>query len=261
MRLASTYLVHLLLQWPLWVVMSLALGSLRSWRRGQLARSSAWAAAAALAYALSVPALMTSVDAWLERQSPVPSAESVQRHARDREPHIVVLSGGWFRLTDKGYVVVMGTASWERTLAGVRLWRQAGGRLYFTGAPPPDGSNSVAREMAEVTRQMGVPSEQIGIEQQSKNTRENVAQTTHVFGLGLGPGTPVVLVTSAIHMPRALAAARAVGWSVLPYPCDFRADTNLDWRSFIPSNEGPSSLEGLLHELLGLLHHRWGGGS
>jgi uncharacterized SAM-binding protein YcdF (DUF218 family) len=259
MRSASTYLVHLLLQWPLWVVMTLALGSWRSWRRGRLARSSAWAVAAALAYVLSVPALMTSVAAWLERQSPVPSAESVQRHARDREPHIVVLSGGWFRLTHNGYVVVMGTDSWERTLAGVRLWRQAGGRLYFTGAPLPDRNDSVAREMAEVARQMGVPSEQIGIEEQSKNTRENVAQTARMFGLG--PGTPVVLVTSAIHMPRALAAARAVGWNVLPYPCDFRADTNLDWRSFIPSNEGPTSLEGLLHELLGLLQHHWDGGS
>ncbi|CAN5774689.1 YdcF family protein [soil metagenome] len=37
-----------------------------------------------------------------------------------------------------------------------------------------------------------------------------------------GPGETWLLVTSALHMPRALATFRTQGWTLLPYPVDYR---------------------------------------
>lgn len=45
------------------------------------------------------------------------------------------------------------------------------------------------------------------------------------------PGTTWLLVTSALHMPRALATFRAQGWTVTPFPVDFRSLPPSAWRS------------------------------
>ena len=49
-----------------------------------------------------------------------------------------------------------------------------------------------------------MPAENIDVEARSTTTQENIAFSAQAFGLK--PGTPVVLVTSALNMPRALAA-------------------------------------------------------
>lgn len=258
MRSALTDVVHVLLQWPAWIVAALLLATLRSFIRPAPAwRRLLLPFVTATAYVASIPASMSQIAAWIEAQAPVPSSEDIARFAGGQPVRILVLSGGWFRLTESGYVAVLGAASWERVAAGVTLWKTTGGKIYFSGAPQPDGGNSVAREMARVALQMGVPVDAIGIEERSTNTRENIVLSAAQFGLE--PGTRVMLVTSAVHMPRALAAAKAAAWQVLPVPCDFRADTELDWRSFVPSNDAPTSMEGLLHEALGLLQYRWRG--
>ncbi len=69
----------------------------------------------------------------------------------------------------------------------------------------------------------------------------------------------MLLVTSALHMPRAVAVAHKLGLEVLPYPCDFRAEAPGKWQLWVPSNEGAAALEGALHEVLGLWAYRWSG--
>lgn len=69
---------------------------------------------------------------------------------------------------------------------------------------------------------MGIPAERILLENRSRNTRENA-----VFGrelLGARAEGVWVLVTSAAHMPRAMGVFRAIGWSVVPFPVDYRTE-------------------------------------
>jgi uncharacterized SAM-binding protein YcdF (DUF218 family) len=44
---------------------------------------------------------------------------------------------------------------------------------------------------------------------------------------GVDKSRPWLLVTSAWHMPRALATFRAGGWSVTPYPVDYHHGAQL----------------------------------
>lgn len=255
MRSLSTELIHLLLQWPFWVILALASAALRSWFR-----MAEWGSRLGLtiltvaAYGVSAPASANALLVWIESRETVPDPAVVNSHGVGGAPRILVLSAGWFRTTPHGHVVVMGAASWERTAAAVALWHQVGGQLLFTGAPLPDGSDSVASHMARAARDWGVPAVNVRVEARSTTTQENIAFSAQAFGLN--PGTPVVLVTSALNMPRALLAARAAGWNVLPYPCDFRADTAMKWQHFLPANEGPGAFEDLAHEALGWILYR-----
>ena len=74
---------------------------------------------------------------------------------------------------------------------------------------------------------MGVAADRVLFERDSATTYENA-----LFSARLAQpkaGETWLLVTTAFHMPRAVAVFHAVGWSVTPYPVDFR--TPLDFYS------------------------------
>ena len=257
MRSVLTEFVHLLFSLPAYLCLLLAMLTLVSFRsRPAQRRRWAWLVALVLAYGVSIPATSNTLVAWVEQQHPVPNAAQLKSAARgDGGRLILVLSGGWFRVLDDGhYEVMLATQDWQRIRAAVGLWRQAGGSLVFTGAPVPDGSDSVAQRMALAAQQMGVPASDIRVETRSRNTYENLQFSQQQFGLH--DNSPLVLVTSALHMMRSVEVAQRLGIAVLPYPCDFRADQHTGWRHWLPSNDAASALEEVLHELVGILAYK-----
>lgn len=71
-----------------------------------------------------------------------------------------------------------------------------------------------------ILREMGIPDDRVVVENRSRNTRENAVFSREALG-GNIDGT-WVLVTSAGHMPRSVGVFRRIGWSVIPYPVDYR---------------------------------------
>jgi uncharacterized SAM-binding protein YcdF (DUF218 family) len=105
---------------------------------------------------------------------------------------------------------------------------------------------------------LGVAHERITAEEQSRNTIENA-----VFSRLLAdpkPGERWLLVTSAFHMPRAIAAFRAAGFPVEAYPVDWRTrgpiDAALPFASF---TDGLAHTDLAMHEWIGLLAYRLAG--
>ena len=93
------------------------------------------------------------------------------------------------------------------------------------------------------------PHQEVRFEAESRNTAENARNTAALLETG---ARPWLLVTSAAHMPRAVATFRAEGLSVLPYPVDYRTEPdNLVW----PRDLGGSLSDAgvALHEWLGLV--------
>lgn len=252
MRALPTELAHLFFSIPLYLVLCLASIAIRGYRNAR-----PWRHGAALlclgAYVLTIPATSNALVARIEAQWPVPAFEALEKTFERREPQILALTAGWYRDTESGQVPMLGERGWERLLAAVELHRRVGGTLIFSGAPMPDGSGSVAESMAQAAVQMGVPAQRVRTETRSLNTRENLLYTERE--LRLRALAPVVLVTSALHMSRAVAAARSVDLEVLAYPCGFRATRGFNWKSFVPSNDAARAFEDAMHELLGLAAH------
>ncbi len=259
MPLVITELVHLFLTPLAYVVLACLAGALVGALRGR--RSTLWrylpalALAGGIAYVWSVPALPARLTAYTESLYGVSDLQALRASA-GASPRVLVLAAGWFRHTPDGPRAMLGSAAWERARAGVEAWQQLGGALIISGGPTPDGSDSVAAQMARVALAMGVPAERVLVEPASHNTRENLAFSARM--LGLRNGEPVVLVTSALHMARSVELARAQGIVALPYPCDRRGETNSNWRDWLPSNSGPAAWQDVLHEWLGILALRAG---
>jgi uncharacterized SAM-binding protein YcdF (DUF218 family) len=146
----------------------------------------------------------------------------------------------------------------ERITATVALARKyPNARIIFSG-----GNGSLAEnappEAAVAYRQLvalGVAPDRITAEDQSRNTIENA-----VFSRLIAqpkPGERWLLVTSAFHMPRAIAVFRAAGFPVEAYPVDYRTRGPADARRLFSSVAfGLTQTDVAMHEWAGLVAYR-----
>jgi uncharacterized SAM-binding protein YcdF (DUF218 family) len=156
--------------------------------------------------------------------------------------------------------VALDEAAERITVAAELARRYPAARIIFTG-----GSNAlIFNEESEALfavrelQALGVAHDRITAEEQSRNTIENA-----VFSRLIArpkPGERWLLVTSAYHMPRAIAAFRAAGFPVEAYPVDWRTRGPLDAaRPFSSLAEGLSRTDTAVHEWVGLAVYRLSG--
>jgi uncharacterized SAM-binding protein YcdF (DUF218 family) len=184
----------------------------------------------------------------LENQYPVPTAAVVDRHVG-----VVVLGGATQhpRSYQAHAQVPLGEAA-ERMSVPVGLLRQhpklalvfsgGEGRLWATGVTEAELARAFYREQ-------GVELARVTLEAGSRNTRENARQVVAL--LGARCQEPWLLVTSAWHMPRAVAEFESLGCRVTPYPVDFRTGASTDWSEYALARS-LMLWQTALHEWLGL---------
>lgn len=106
-------------------------------------------------------------------------------------------------------------------------------------------------QMARVFwQQQGLPAERLLLEDRSRNTAENALFSARLPGVDLKAHW--LLVTSAAHMTRALAAFGQAGWNVTPYPVDYRGDPSVRWGDY-SFGRGTRLWTTLTHEAAGLV--------
>ncbi len=72
--------------------------------------------------------------------------------------------------------------------------------------------------MIQLARRFGIPEEVIVVDTRSRNTYENAIEAKRLWG-----EANVLVVTSAGHIPRALALFRNQGLEVTGYPCGYES--------------------------------------
>ena len=91
----------------------------------------------------------------------------------------------------------------------------SGGAISWLGSVAPE-----AEAMQSLLEEWGVPAASIIFKTKSRNTRENAVFTEQLLAKrGL---RRVMLVTSAMHMPRALATFTSAGIDAVAAPTDYR---------------------------------------
>jgi len=90
-----------------------------------------------------------------------------------------------------------------------------GGSGYLAGS-----SGSEADLVEQHLTTLGVDPNRIQFERASRNTYENAVMTKVL--VQPAPGEHWLLVTSALHMPRAMGLFRAAGFELEAYPVDWR---------------------------------------
>ena len=176
---------------------------------------------------------------------------------------IVVLGGGTESALFPRNTIEVNSAG-DRVLYAAWLYRQgkaghillSGGRIdWLSSGPPP------AQDMADLIAWMGVPKEAIWLDTSSRNTYENAVNTRRILeDEGIGQ---VLLVTSALHMPRSVGLFVRQGIDVIPVPTDFKV-TQESWNqltevsfpslilNLLPGADNLASVTQSLKEYLGI---------
>lgn len=154
--------------------------------------------------------LMRNLEWQYLPQGPLPNAEA-----------IVVLGGStssadpprpWVEVSDAG----------DRILYAAKLYREgkapklilSGGRIRWQGVGP-----SEAADMATLLEAMGIPASALIQEPSSLNTYENAVNVKKI--LDERNIRRVLLVTSALHMPRSMLIFKRLGIDAIAAPTDF----------------------------------------
>lgn len=185
---------------------------------------------------------------WVESRVTAPCVEPMPQT-------IVLLAAGLQREpSSKDDFVALEEINVDRLLAAIALWRRTPeATLVIAGGGPWSISESAV--LTQLAAQLGVPQDAIRSETRSQNTWEN-AQELH----SLAPALPerIALVSSALHLPRAMIAFRAAGFE----PCTVISDSSYAPPGgaigyFLPQSSALVKSEFAIHELIGDLIYRW----
>jgi uncharacterized SAM-binding protein YcdF (DUF218 family) len=174
-------------------------------------------------------------------------------------PDGIVLLGGMISpdVSAARGAVALNEAAERITVTAELARRYPNARIVLTG-----GRNALifdeGIEAVFAVRQLealGVAHDRIAAEEQARNTIENAVFSRLVANPK--PGERWLLVTSAYHMPRAMAVFRAAGFPVEAYPVDWRTRGPIDMvRPFASLGDGLRRTDTAVHEWAGLLAYR-----
>lgn len=172
---------------------------------------------------------------------------------------VAIILGG-MTMVDKQQRSYFG-ADADRFIQATRLYHS--GRVQYiaiTGGSPKvfrSDDKAEALRLYPEFRAQGIPGERIIVESASKNTFENaVFVRRKLDSLQLRP--PYVLVTSAMHMPRAIAVFNKAGMEVVPWPAAYKeVNGKRSFADYIaPSFKLLTEWRHFLKEVVGLMVYR-----
>jgi len=216
----------------------------RGWLRAGLALE-------VLCLLASTPLGANALLALQERRTPPANA------CESAAPRIVVLLSGGMRRPPRGAddIGALNDPSTQRTLdAAALVLSEPGAELVISGGTRPGDAAAESVLMATLARRLGVPPASIRTETDSRTTWQNAM---HVRALVPAVDERIWLVTSAVHMPRALIAFRAAGFAPCAHAGDFHAAPPREFTDALPSGGAIAASAAVLHEWIGELAYRW----
>jgi uncharacterized SAM-binding protein YcdF (DUF218 family) len=173
----------------------------------------------------------------------------LERKYPSREPEIsakfvVVLGGGYISNPQLPVSSQLNPFSLSRLTEGIRLYRRhPGAKIVFTGYGCSAG-------MADAASSVGVRDEDIIIEAESRDTKDEAKNVKPIVR-----ESPFILVTSASHMPRAMAMFKKQGMNPAPFPVGhlIRGEHEIQPDMLFPSAFTLYRSERAVYEYLGLI--------
>lgn len=169
---------------------------------------------------------------------------------------VVVLSGGGRTLQAGAQTVdLVSEATAFRVLEAQRLYELLGSpTLLVSGGPPPTIPNASpeSEAMRDLLVGRGVASDDIVVEVESGNTHEQALLVGQM--LTEEQAQAFVLVTSPIHMRRALGAFADAGLTPVP-SAGSEGEGLEDVARFLPSEEGLRRSQTVMREIFALLYY------
>ncbi len=154
---------------------------------------------------------------------------------------IIVLAGGQTQF-DRPTNSLLTSSSILRLVEGVRLYRMLPhAKLLLSGGTEP--LNSEAEKMAELAGWFNIPASSIIQDTTSNNTEIQIQSLKSVVH-----DQSFYLVTSAVHMPRAMYLCKKFGLNPIAAPTDYYTFSGDGW---VPNPSNIAYIISIIHEVLG----------
>ncbi len=176
---------------------------------------------------------------------------------RGEAVHILVLGGGHSNDTRLPANNRLTTTALGRLAEGIRLHRQMPGSLLVTSGWSSTGDVTQAEMLARTAILLGVDSAGIVMQKSPGNTMEEALEYKRMFG----DTARLVVVTSALHMPRAMLAFRKAGLDPVAAPTNhiIKMSKKRDAWFWVPSAGNIGKVESAWKEYAGIGWYRIGG--
>jgi len=205
-----------------------------------------------LMFMLSTGFLSENLIAPLEARYPPYGLNDRYAIAEDQIRYVVVLAGGIPAIPGYPITRQVDGGSMARLVEGVRVHQRcpnstlvlSGGRGADPNLDPASMTNMLLVNL------LGVDESRVLVRNMSQDTEEEARNLAEIIGQA-----PMVLVTSASHMPRALSIFEAQGMHPIPAPTDYRTGLVRMFyvESLYPNADALWNSERAIYEYIGML--------
>lgn len=168
---------------------------------------------------------------------------------------ILVLGAGKTSDPALPYTMQLSSSGQKRLVEGFRLYRQLCKARLIGTANSSANSETQAKSVTESAIQLGVsPTDTFQLPSPINTETEAVAYYSR-----FGSEGKLLLVTSAIHMRRAMHLFEFYGVNPIPAPCDYllMEDPSVPVFNWLPSRRKLDFLKAWIHEEIGLIYAKW----
>ncbi len=148
---------------------------------------------------------------------------------------------------DIKYILLLGGDRKNRGWEALRLYHKIPNSKIITSGYEGRGNVPEAIKTANILVELGIPRKDIILHSKPKDTKEEAIKIKELLG-----NKPFILITSAYHMPRALALFKKEKLNPIPAPTDYKIKDSNKFLS-VPSGSNLRKTEIAWHEYLGLL--------
>ncbi len=209
-----------------------------------------WAIWAIFAYFFSISKPISFLIGHLEGKYP-PNTTLSDSYDTSGIVNILVLGSGKNDDPRLKYQQRLSPVALMRLIEGVRLSILLPRAKLITSGSIGHGDKSQAQLMKETAVALGIRQDRIFIQEAIYNTRSEAEAYVSSFG----KETPLILCTSAIHLPRAVAWFEAKGVKqIIAAPTDYLAPKSAKWhwQGLIPSIRNMDLWKQWLKEIIGM---------
>ncbi len=151
--------------------------------------------------------------------------ERNQTYSELTEKYDVAIVLGGFSSYDESQEQVQFHSATDRLMAGIKLYKTGRAKKLMIVSGSGQIMNPEEKEAAfikDYLLSIGIPNRDLIIESESKNTRENAVFATKILNEKY-PNGKYILITSAIHMPRAKRCFQQTELTLTPFSVDHQA--------------------------------------
>ncbi|ONN27174.1 hypothetical protein XJ44_05155 [Thermosipho affectus] len=158
---------------------------------------------------------------------------------------IVILGGG---ITNYSNHVELGSHTQKRLFKGFEVYKNLHQKIILTGGVIGKGTTE-ADLMKKFLITLGVPENDILVENKSRTTKENAKNVAKIV-----KEENIILVTSYIHMKRAkMLFEKYTKKNIIPVVCDYPIDFRNNFLDYLPSPQALYTFSQITHEFFGIL--------